>query len=47
MFGTSMGGITAIASIVVLGDGSLASADLDPDALAHDRRRHARRSSPW
>ncbi len=37
LFGTSMGGITAIASIVVLGDGSLASADLDPDALAHDR----------
>ncbi len=37
MFGTSMGGITALASIVVLGDGSLPSADIDPDALAHDR----------
>ncbi len=37
LFGTSMGGITALASIVVLGDGSLPSADIDPDALAHDR----------
>jgi uncharacterized protein len=37
LFGTSMGGITALASIVVLGDGSLPSADLDPDALAADR----------
>jgi pimeloyl-ACP methyl ester carboxylesterase len=37
IFGTSMGGITALASIVVLGDGSLPSADIDPDALAHDR----------
>lgn len=37
MFGTSMGGITALASIVVLGDGSLPSADIDPDALASDR----------
>lgn len=37
LFGTSMGGITALASIVVLGDGSLPSADLDPDALAEDR----------
>lgn len=36
LFGTSMGGITAIASIVVLGDGSLPSADVDPDAPAHD-----------
>jgi pimeloyl-ACP methyl ester carboxylesterase len=34
--GTSMGGMTALASIVVLGDGSLPSADLDPDAPAHD-----------
>jgi pimeloyl-ACP methyl ester carboxylesterase len=34
--GTSMGGVTALASIVVLGDGSLPSADLDPDAPAHD-----------
>ena len=37
MYGTSMRGITAIASIVVRGDGSLASADLDTHALAHDR----------
>lgn len=34
MFGTSMGGVTAIASVVVLGDGSLESADLDPHAPA-------------
>jgi uncharacterized protein len=34
--GTSMGGVTALASIVVLGDGSLPSADVDPDAPAHD-----------
>ncbi len=32
--GSSMGGVVAIASIVVLGDGSLASADLDPAAPA-------------
>jgi uncharacterized protein len=37
LFGTSMGGITALASIVVLGDGSLPSADLEPDPLAEDR----------
>jgi pimeloyl-ACP methyl ester carboxylesterase len=37
LFGTSMGGITALASIVILGDGSLPSADTDPDALAEDR----------
>ena len=37
LFGTSMGGIAALASIVVLGDGSLPSADIDPDALAEDR----------
>jgi pimeloyl-ACP methyl ester carboxylesterase len=36
LFGTSMGGITALASIVVLGDGSLPSADVDPSAPAHD-----------
>jgi fermentation-respiration switch protein FrsA (DUF1100 family) len=36
LFGTSMGGITALASIVVLGDGSLPAADIDPDAPAHD-----------
>ena len=35
LFGTSMGGITAIAAVVVLGDGSLAGADVDPDAPAH------------
>jgi hypothetical protein len=29
-----MGGVVAIASIVVLGDGSLAAADMDPDAPA-------------
>jgi fermentation-respiration switch protein FrsA (DUF1100 family) len=34
LFGTSMGGVTAIASVVVLGDGSLAAADLEPDAPA-------------
>jgi pimeloyl-ACP methyl ester carboxylesterase len=32
--GSSMGGITAIAAVAVLGDGRLASADLDPDAPA-------------
>jgi pimeloyl-ACP methyl ester carboxylesterase len=32
LFGTSMGGITALASTVVLGDGSLAAADSDADA---------------
>jgi pimeloyl-ACP methyl ester carboxylesterase len=32
LFGTSMGGITAIAAVVVLGDGSLAGADMDLDA---------------
>lgn len=37
LFGTSMGGITALASIVVLGDGSLPGADVDRDALAEDR----------
>ena len=35
LFGTSMGGIVAIASVVVLGDGSLPSADTDPAAPAH------------
>ena len=34
LVGTSMGGITAIAAVVVLGDGSLAAADLDPDTPA-------------
>lgn len=34
LFGTSMGGMTAIAAVGVLGDGRLASADLDPDAPA-------------
>ena len=37
LLGTSMGGVTALASIVVLGDGSLPGADLDPDAPAADR----------
>jgi pimeloyl-ACP methyl ester carboxylesterase len=32
--GSSMGGVVAIASIVVLGDGTLAAADVDPDAPA-------------
>lgn len=32
LVGTSMGGITAIAAGVILGDGGLASADSDPDA---------------
>ena len=32
--GSSMGGVVAIASVVVLGDGSLAQADLDPTAPA-------------
>ncbi|MEX1173628.1 MAG: alpha/beta hydrolase [Chloroflexota bacterium] len=32
LVGTSMGGIVAIASVAVLGDGSLAGADADPDA---------------
>ncbi len=32
LMGTSMGGITAIAAVVVLGDGSLPAADLDPTA---------------
>jgi uncharacterized protein len=34
LFGTSMGGIVAIAAVVVLGDGSLPSADADPAAPA-------------
>jgi pimeloyl-ACP methyl ester carboxylesterase len=37
LVGTSMGGVTALASIVVLGDGSLPSADVDPDVPADDR----------
>ena len=36
LVGSSMGGIVAIASIVVLGDGSLPQADLDPMAPAAD-----------
>jgi pimeloyl-ACP methyl ester carboxylesterase len=35
LFGRSMGGIVAIASVVVLGDGSLPSADADPASPAH------------
>jgi pimeloyl-ACP methyl ester carboxylesterase len=34
LVGSSMGGITAIASVAVLGDGRLPAADLDPDAPA-------------
>jgi pimeloyl-ACP methyl ester carboxylesterase len=34
LFGTSMGGITALASAVVLGDGTLPGADSDPDVTA-------------
>jgi len=34
LVGSSMGGITAIASVAVLGDGRLPSADIDPDAPA-------------
>lgn len=36
IFGTSMGGVTALAAIVVLGDGSPTGADVDPTAPAHD-----------
>jgi pimeloyl-ACP methyl ester carboxylesterase len=36
LFGTSMGGVTALASIAVLGDGSMPAADGDPNAPAHD-----------
>jgi pimeloyl-ACP methyl ester carboxylesterase len=32
LFGTSMGGMAAIASVAILGDGSLAGADAEPDA---------------
>ena len=35
LVGSSMGGITAIASVVVLGDGSLAAADADVAATRH------------
>lgn len=35
MVGLSMGGLAAIASVAVLGDGSLPSADADPAAPAH------------
>jgi pimeloyl-ACP methyl ester carboxylesterase len=34
LVGSSMGGVTAIASVAVLGDGRLGAADLDPDAPA-------------
>jgi len=36
LVGTSMGGISAIAAVAVLGDGSLAAADLQPDAPRAD-----------
>ena len=35
LVGLSMGGLAAIASVAVLGDGSLPSADVDPAAPAH------------
>jgi pimeloyl-ACP methyl ester carboxylesterase len=35
LVGFSMGGIAAIASVAVLGDGSLVGTDIDPDAPAH------------
>lgn len=35
LFGTSMGGIAAIVAVAVLGDGSLAGADMDPAAPRH------------
>ena len=41
LFGTSMGGMAAIASVAVLGDGTLPAADVEPDAAAGDRRRPA------
>ena len=34
LVGSSMGGVTAIAAVAVLGDGRLAAADVDPDAPA-------------
>jgi len=34
LFGTSMGGMAAITSVAVLGDGTLAAADAEPDAAA-------------
>jgi pimeloyl-ACP methyl ester carboxylesterase len=35
LVGFSMGGMTAIASVAVLGDGSIVGTDIDPDAPAH------------
>lgn len=35
LFGTSLGGISAIASVAVLGDGSMPGADADPAVPAH------------
>ncbi len=35
LMGMSMGGMTAIASVAILGDGSLIGSDADPDAPAH------------
>ncbi|HEX8939624.1 MAG TPA: alpha/beta hydrolase [Candidatus Limnocylindrales bacterium] len=37
LFGTSMGALTALAALAVLGDGSLVAADIDPDAPRDDR----------
>ena len=39
LFGTSMGGMAAIAAVAVLGDGSLTAADAEPDPDARRRRR--------
>jgi pimeloyl-ACP methyl ester carboxylesterase len=35
LLGTSLGGITAIAAVAILGDGSMPGADADPAAAAH------------
>jgi len=35
LFGTSLGGITAIAAVAILGDGSMPGADADPATPAH------------
>lgn len=35
LFGTSLGGITAIAAVAILGDGTMPGADADPAAPAH------------
>lgn len=42
LVGMSMGGITAIASVAVLGDGSMVGTDVDPAAPAHVAAPHRR-----